>query len=96
MIPTTLRETVTEAMEMADAEARIPWFIDTERRAKLLDLLDLQLRRAETAEAYAAWVVDVPPQATTLDIYATGERLLSEYKAARERVRTLEDQPDGS
>ena len=55
-------------------------------------LLDARARRAEAAEAYAAWVVDVPPQATTLDIYATGERLLSEYKAAREAVRKLEEQ----
>lgn len=53
-------------------------------------LLDARARRAEAAEAYAAWVVDVPPQATTLDIYATGERLLSEYKAAREAVRKME------
>ena len=81
---------------MAASEARMPWAIDPERRAELLALLDLQLRRAETAEAYAAWVVDVPPQATTLDIYETGEALLCEYVAAREAVRTLEGQPDGS
>ena len=43
-------------------------------------------------EAYAAWVVDVPPQSTTLDIYLTGERLLREYVAAREAVRKLEEQ----
>ena len=55
-------------------------------------LLDARIRRAEAAEAYAAWAVDVPPQATTLDIYATGERLLSEYKAAREAVRKMEEQ----
>ena len=55
-------------------------------------MFDARIRRAEAAEAYAAWVVDVPPQATTLDIYATGERLLSEYVAAREAVRKLEEQ----
>ena len=55
-------------------------------------LLDARARRAEAAEAYAAWVVDVPPQATTLDIYTLGERLLSEYKAAREAVRKMEEQ----
>lgn len=53
-------------------------------------LFDARIRRAEAAEAYAAWVVDVPPQATTLDIYATGEQLLSEYNAAREAVCKLE------
>jgi len=55
-------------------------------------VLDARIARAEAAEAYAAWVVDVPPQATTLDIYATGEGLLREYKAAREAVRKLEDE----
>lgn len=56
-------------------------------------MFDARIRRAEAAEAYAAWVVDVPSQATTLDTYATGERLLSEYKVAREAVRKMEARP---
>jgi len=62
------------------------------RQEVWIAMLDARIRRAEAAEAYAAWVVDVPPQATTLDIYATGEGLLREYKAAREAVRKLKEQ----
>lgn len=53
-------------------------------------MFDARIRMAEAAEVYTAWVVDVPPQSTTLDIYLTGERLLREYVAAREAVRRLE------
>ncbi len=63
------------------------------RQEVWIAMLDARIRRAEAAEAYAALVVDVPPQATTLDIYATGERLLSEYKVAREAVRKMEARP---
>lgn len=81
---------------MAGSEARMPWAIDPERRAKLLDLLDTQLRRAETAEAYAAWMVDSTSLSMTPEVFATGERLLRDYLGAREAVRKLEGQSDGS
>jgi hypothetical protein len=91
VIPTTLSETVTKAMGMVWSAARTPWAIDPERRAKLLDLLEMQLRRAEKAEAYAAWMVEHAPDTVTWGDYRCGEGLLREYITAREAVRKLEE-----
>ena len=75
------------------AETQAEWserLNDNRDQNSWIALLDARARRAQAAEAYAAWVVDVPPQSTTLDIYLTGERLLREYVAAREAVRKME------
>jgi hypothetical protein len=80
----TLTELVETRLEI-DA-----WRAYRHEQRPWIAMFDARIRRAEAAEAYAAWVVDVPPQATTLDIYATGERLLREYVAAREAVCKME------
>lgn len=66
------------------------WHVPRQGQRPFTAMFYARIEQAEAAKAYAAWVVDVPPQATTLDIYATGEGLLREYAAAREAVRKLE------
>ena len=83
--------------ELAETRLEVDaWRAYKHEQQPWIAMFDARIRRAEAAEAYAAWVVDVPPQSTTLDIYLTGEQLLREYVAAREAVRKLEGQSDGS
>ena len=55
-------------------------------------VLDARARRAEAAERFADFAAIHHETGATEDVYETAERLLREYKAAREAVRKLEQQ----
>ena len=53
-------------------------------------MFDARIRRAEAAERFAEFAAIHHQNGATEDVYDNAERLLSEYKAAREAVRKLE------
>lgn len=55
-------------------------------------VLDARIRKAEAAERFAEFAAIHHETGATEDVYEAAERLLREYKAAREAVRKLEEQ----
>ena len=62
------------------------------RQEVWIAMLDARIRRAEAAERLAEFAAMHHQTGATEDVYEAAERLLSEYKAAREAVRKLEEQ----
>ena len=54
-------------------------------------VLDARARRAEAAERFADFAAIHHETGATEDVYDNAERLLSEYMAAREAARKLEE-----
>ena len=54
-------------------------------------LLDARIRRAEAAERFAEFAATHHNTDAGEEVYEAAERLLREYKAAREAVRKLEE-----